>query len=343
MINEKQKIELYVEGMHCAACEILLEKKLIKHKDIDSIKANLKTNTIIIEGPFGDKEKLSKELTYLVEEKGYKIYMERPKKQINWNDFIIAIPIASFIALIFIILQTSGILNIVNTTTLSLPVIFLIGIIASVSTCMAVVGGLVLSLSATYAKEEKKNKCISQALFHISRVVAFFILGGIIGLIGSAFTLNTTTSFILSIIVAFVMIILAINLLDIFDITKKFQFHLPKFLTKKVLDGESRASTFSPILIGAITFFLPCGFTQAMQIQALRSGTFINGALIMFVFSLGTLPVLALISFTSIEFSKSNWSGIFFKTAGLIILFFAAINLIGALSAMGLIHQFLNI
>ncbi len=91
------------------------------------------------------------------------------------------------------------------------------------------------------------------------------------------------------------------------------------------------------VLLGVSTFFLPCGFTQSMQFYALTTGSFISGALTMFVFSLGTLPVLSLISFASVKFSKNFKSGLFFKTAGFIVIFFAIFNLLSAFVAIGLI------
>jgi len=74
-----------------------------------------------------------------------------------------------------------------------------------------------------------------------------------------------------------------------------------------------------------------------MQINAITSGNFLQGALIMLIFALGTLPVLALISFTSVRFSHSLRSGIFFKTAGFIVIFFAIFNFLLALVAAGVI------
>ncbi len=90
-------------------------------------------------------------------------------------------------------------------------------------------------------------------------------------------------------------------------------------------------------MLGILTFFLPCGFTQSMQISALTTGSFLQGGLIMLIFALGTLPILALISFSSIKFSKSLRSGIFFKTAGFIVIFFAIFNFLSALTAAGLV------
>ena len=97
-----------------------------------------------------------------------------------------------------------------------------------------------------------------------------------------------------------------------------------------------------PIAIGAATFFLPCGFTQSMQLYTLTTGSFWTGSLTMLAFALGTLPVLAIISFSSLSIRKNTSSGIFFKTAGLIVIFFGLFNLINALASTGIIPPIFN-
>jgi sulfite exporter TauE/SafE len=154
---------------------------------------------------------------------------------------------------------------------------FVVGIVASLSTCMAVVGELVLSMSATCAKEGDTVK--SQLLFHAGRLMSFFLLGGVIGGVGSVFALNTTATFVLSVIIAVVMLILGINLLDVFHWSKRLQPAMPRFLARHAYGASKLNHTLTPLLVGIGTFFLPCGFTQSMQIYTLLTGSFLTGAL----------------------------------------------------------------
>jgi sulfite exporter TauE/SafE len=205
---------------------------------------------------------------------------------------------------------------------------------------MAVVGGLVLSMSATFAKDGDKIR--PQLMFHGGRIVSFFILGGVIGAIGSAFTLNTSATFSLSLIIGIVMLILGINLLDVFPWARKLQPSMPKFLSKHALGVSKFNHTLTPLLVGVATFFLPCGFTQSMQLYTLTTGSFLKGGLTMLTFALGTLPVLALVSFSSFSIKNSSKSGIFFKTAGLVVIMFALFNLINSLVVIGVIPPIFN-
>lgn len=262
------------------------------------------------------------------------------KVPVKWSDFLIAIPIASAFIILFIVLQKLGIVNLINASSVSYGTAFLIGLIASVSSCMAVVGGLVLSMSASFAQGGEKVR--PQILFHIGRLASFFLLGGVIGLIGSNFQLSGTGTFIISFVVAIILLILGLNLLDIFSWAKKLQPTLPSFIGKRVHDVKNLNHTLTPLLVGIVTFFLPCGFTQSMQIYALSTGSFWTGSFIMLSFALGTLPVLALLSFSSFSIRKRASTGIFFKTAGLIVIFFGIFNLINSLVIIGIIPPVFN-
>lgn len=328
--------------MHCNSCVLLTESELKDLPNISKVKSSLKNNSVEVEGEFGnkDQDQIAKELSNVLKPHGYTISLEKQKKNRSWSDFKIAIPIAILFIVLFILLQKMGLVNLVNTSKMNYSTSFIIGIIASLSSCMAVVGGLVLSMSATFAREGDRVK--PQILFHGGRIVSFFLFGGVIGALGSVFTLNTGATFALGLFIGIVMLIMGINLIDVFDFTKKAQINMPKFISKRAFGLSKLNHTLTPLLVGIATFFLPCGFTQSMQIYTLSTGSFSNGALTMLAFALGTLPILALTSFSSLSIKNSKKTGIFFKTAGLIVIMFAIINIINSLVIIGLIPPLLN-
>ncbi len=306
---------------------MLIEGELSDLSYVTYAKASLKQHHVEVAGDFGDQtlEQIAEQLTLVTKPHGYTLSPEKQKHSAKWHEFSVAIPIALGFIAFFIILQKLGLVNLVTTSEVSYGTAFVIGMIASVSTCMAVVGGLVLSMSANYAKEGDKIR--PQVLFHIGRLVSFFVLGGVIGALGTVFKIGATGSLILSIIVAVVLLILGINLLDVFPWVKKLQPTLPRLFGNHVQGIKKMNHTLTPILLGVATFILPCGFTQSMQIYTLTTGSFMSGALTMFVYALGTLPVLAILSFSSLTIHTKARSGIFFKTAGLVVVFFGLFNL----------------
>lgn len=349
MLQQKKYI-FYVEGMHCRACEMIIEEELRAVPYVTSAKPDLSKGTVEVAGHFGDMSDVEamEILERYVLKHGYSFSIEKNKKNKNLRDFKFAIPLAVLFLALFVFLQKIGLVNFVDTDNISYSTVFLIGIVASLSSCMAVVGGLLLSMSATFAKEpnplalSSESKAKPHILFHAGRLVSFFVLGGVIGIVGTVFSLNIWVSVILGILIALIMLVLGINLLGIFHWSKKLLPSMPKIVSKNALLISKFNHTATPFLVGAVTFFLPCGFTQSMQLYTLTSGGFWEGAFTMFVFAIGTLPALALISFSSASIKDSAKSGIFFKTAGLIVVAFAIFNLINSLVVAGLIDPVFN-
>lgn len=340
--NKTNKYTYHLNGMSCNSCVLITEEELNKIPEVIKVHSDLKNNSCSIECMFENKSKIEimDELNKVLNSHGYSVSIEKEIKSKNYSDFKIAIPIALFFIILFIILQKVGLVNLINASKVTYGTAFVIGIIASLSTCMAVVGGLVLSMSATFAREGDKVK--PQILFHGGRLISFFVLGGVIGALGSVFTLNTGATFGLGLFIGIVMLIMGVNLLEVFHSTKKLQVSMPKFISKRAFNLSKLNHTLTPLLVGIATFFLPCGFTQSMQIYTLSTGNFWSGAMTMFAFALGTLPVLAMVSFSSFSIKDSKKSGIFFKSAGLIVILFAIMNILNSLVVIGLIKPFLS-
>jgi sulfite exporter TauE/SafE/copper chaperone CopZ len=339
-----QSYTFHIKGMHCAACVVLTETELTNIPGVAKATASLVKNTVIVTGDFGNenpdilREKLSAALTQY----GYSLSEKPEEHNAVWTDFKWALPIALLFVALVLILQKAGLANLITASSVGFSTAFFIGIIASLSTCMAVVGGLVLSLSGSFAKQGSSIR--PHIMFHAGRLIGFFILGGVIGLIGGAFELGAIGTSILSLLVSVVMIGLGINLLDVFPWAKRFQLTLPKSIGNKVFSLSSLNSSVMPFAVGALTFFLPCGFTQSMQLYALSTHSFSTASGIMFSFALGTLPILGLISFGSKYAERLQAkSGRLFKIMGIIVILFAIFNIVNALAALGIIPPLFNL
>lgn len=334
-MNNKTTHAFHIHGMHCAACVLLIEESIKEFSQVASAEVSLANRQVIVTGVFADTpEKIAEQLTELVHPHGYTISVEKIDAM-RWEDFTYALPIAALLISVFLLLQKAGFTNLITSASVGYGTAFSIGLIASVSSCLAVVGGLVLSLSASSAREGGTWR--TQTLFHVGRLGGFFVLGGFVGALGNALHLGLTATVILNIIIALVMLVLGINLLDIFHFTKRLQLAMPAFFSKHLARGNRHDHYLAPALIGVGTFFLPCGFTQSMQLYALSTGSFVSGALTMLFFALGTLPMLALLSFGSLNIAHKAWKGIFFKTAGIIVIMLALLNLANILAVAGVI------
>ena len=332
-------LTLHVTGTHCASCKILIEDTLNEQIGISHANVDLKREIVSIDTVLDESQhKLAEILTEKIKHNGYSLSVEKQARE-NKDSGVIwqALPIGlAFIALFFII-QKSGILNFGLGGTVTPITSFIIGLVASVSSCLAVVGGLVLSLSATVS-QDKISDVKPMMLFHGGRLISFAVLGGVLGAIGSAIGISFTFTALLGIIASTVMIVLGLNLVGIFE---KNVIALPSGFFNFFRKVEHK--TIAPFLVGVGTFFLPCGFTQAMQVAALSSGSFLSGLLIMSAFALGTLPMLALLSFGSASFSQSKHAPLFFKSAGVVVIGLGAFALLAGLAGLGIINPLFNI
>lgn len=166
----------HVTGTHCPSCKILIEDVLIEQEGITKASVNLKHKTVLIECENeGDAGDLVCTLSEKIETHGYKLSQEKMSDEQNsviWQ----AIPIGLVFLILFFLLQKSGILNFGIGGQVTPVTSFIIGLVASVSSCLAVVGGLVLSLSAKASQDtisDRKNII----LFHTARILGFGILG----------------------------------------------------------------------------------------------------------------------------------------------------------------------
>ncbi len=140
--------------MHCASCVLLIEETFKELPNISYVKASLADRRVKITGDFtGSPESIAEDLTKLVKSHGYVISTEKIEQNVRLGDFVYAIPIAAMLIAGFIALQKLGLADFINASNVSYGTAFIVGLIASVSTCLAVVGGLVMSLSASSAKE----------------------------------------------------------------------------------------------------------------------------------------------------------------------------------------------
>ncbi len=328
-----------VSGTHCNACKILIEDVLNDQVGIENVQVNLKQETVSFETGLDDSQhKLAEMLTEKIKHNGYSLSVEKKAREKNDNGVIWqALPIGlAFLALFFVV-QKSGILNFGLGATVTPVTSFIIGLVASVSSCLAVVGGLVLSLSATVSQDSVSD-VKPMVLFHAGRLASFAVLGGILGAIGNAIGISFTVTAILGIIASAVMIVLGLHLIGLF---KRNVIALPTGFFNFFRKVEHK--TIAPLLVGAGTFFLPCGFTQAMQVAALSSGSFLSGLLIMTAFALGTLPMLAFLSFGSASFAGSKHAPLFFKSTGVVVIGLGAFALLAGLAGLGVIDPLFSI
>ncbi len=330
---------LYISGMHCTSCELLIEKKMLTQDNIDAVDVSFARSTITFTGK-NIKDINPKYLNKIFIDSGYKFQIQEIKQKYSdeKNRYVLAITIIISLIVFLVAFDTSSIARLTSVNQNSSLIAFIIlGLVASISSCAALVGGLLLSLTKkwndTYIGESSVVKFKPHMQFHIGRISAYLLGGAILGLLGDILSFDNITFFAaIIILVSIIMLIISMQMIGV-PWAQKFRFALPKSILIAIASHKTKA----PFVIGASTFFLPCGFTLIAQGVALTTGSLIGGMLIMGAFAFGTLPILLMISLGGVSLnSKPHLTAKFNIAAGAIIFVFALYNINGQLNVLGL-------
>lgn len=337
-----KEIKIPIRGMHCQSCEVLITEELEALPDVKKAHVSFKTKTATL---FGKSLPPQAVIERAVKTAGYEIgYDEEPllnKDKQVYKDAGIGLIVVAILLLLFSQLGLGNAANI-NMSGASVGLVALmIGLTAGFSTCMALIGGLVLGVSSRHAEKHPTaspmQKFRPHLFFNLGRMVAFIVLGALIGAAGAAFQLRGSLLGLITMAVAVVMLLLGLQLTELFP-RFKGRLVLPSNIGKLIgikKHGNREYSHIDSFLLGAATFFLPCGFTQAMQLFAVSTGNAVSGAIIMGAFAIGTAPgLLSIGGLTSVV--KGVFAQRFFRVVGVTVVAMSLINFTNGYNLLGL-------
>ncbi len=223
---------------------------------------------------------------------------------------------------------------------MNLWLIFLTGLTVGGLTCLAVQGGLLASVIAAKEEEEvekgtnKRDTVFPTLAFLVAKLIAYTLLGFILGGFGGAIGINQSIQVIMQLVAGFYMIAVALNLLNVHPIFRYAVIQPPKFLTRRVKNASKNKDLFAPALLGAMTIFIPCGTTLAMEALAISSANPFLGASIMAAFILGTTPLFFGVGWLT-SVMGDNFRAKFLKLAAIVVIYLGITSVNGALVAGG--------
>jgi len=235
-------------------------------------------------------------------------------------------------------------------------VAFVTGITTGGLSCLAVQGGLLASSLASQIEQDyvtgsarhkkgqaaRSNSAYPILLFLLSKLAAYTLLGALLGWLGSYLTLSPMTRAMLMILVGVFMIGNALRIFNAHPIFRYFSIEPPKFITRYIRRTAKGTDTFTPLFLGALTVFIPCGVTQAMMATALGTGSATMGAALMFAFVLGTSPVFFIIAYLTTELG-ARLEKFFMRFVAVVLLILGFVTLDGGLNVLGSPLSFQNL
>lgn len=320
-------ITLKIEDMTCVNCENAIEQGLLQVRGIISVTASYSAGTAIVTY---DADRISLEQ---VEEQLEKLHyhVSKPKdtkttqNKENNHDYSNIIGVGIVIFALYLLMNHAGFINIFNAfpvakAGMGYGMLFVIGLLTSVH-CVAMCGGICISQCVPKnMKNEKISKVAAlrpSLLYNLGRVISYTLVGGIVGAIGSVVSFSGTMKGFVQIFAGVFMVIMGLNMLNIFPWLRKFNIRMPKIFAKNIYAKRNSGSSF---YIGLLNGLMPCGPLQAMQLYALSTGSPVKGAISMLLFSLGTVPLMFIFGAISSLLTKKFTSKMMTASSVLVII-----------------------
>lgn len=306
---------LKIGGMSCVNCENSIERKLNKTAGIQKATVSYSNETAQISY---DGDIISKnDIIRVIEELDYKVIEDSSTQEDSVNHLNKILGTIIIMLGLYLFMKRFGLFNLFNffpqaEEGMGYGMLFIIGLLTSVH-CLAMCGGINLSQcipqAAKQGQEGRMASLRPSLLYNIGRVISYTVVGGIVGSLGSVISFSGSFKGIVQLVAGIFMVIMGLNMLNIFPWLRKFNPRMPKIFAKNI---NQKKNSNSPLYVGLLNGLMPCGPLQAMQLYALSTGDPMKGALSMFLFSLGTVPLMfglgVLSSILSQKFTKKVMS-----------------------------------
>jgi sulfite exporter TauE/SafE/copper chaperone CopZ len=307
---------LKIDGMTCISCENRIERKLQSTQGITNARVSYSSGTAHIK--FDGNVINLEQIINVIEQLDYKVAKEIHETNKKTDVTKIA-GVGIIIFALYMIISRFGGLNIFNSFPLaeqgmSYGMLFVVGLLTSIH-CVAMCGGINISQcvpqnTAGSTGSSKFSALRPGLLYNLGRVISYTVIGGIVGAIGSVVSFSGTAKGIVQLAAGVFMVIMGLNMLNIFPWLRKLSPRMPKIFARKINEQKKSKSSF---YVGLLNGLMPCGPLQAMQLYALSTGNPLKGALSMFLFSLGTVPLMfglgALSSLLTKKFTSRMMTG----------------------------------
>ena len=333
-----------VQGMYCASCEQIIAAELSRLEGVEEVEVSLRRKRagirLLDQAPIPNLAALNQVLA----SHGYVLLSPTVNTEgITPSGPVCELPATrtsflsrlgqAFLALVgvvlFLRLIWTPLSHLVPTLTGQASVLALIGfgVVASLSTCLASTGAFLLA----YATQRSAKSDL--LWLHVGRLVMFVVGGAVLGMVGSLWSLSSRWSGVMSIGLGIGFLLVGLHLLNLSPSLASFGLHLPSAWHRSLDRFSKRQGRFASFLVGAVTFILPCGFTQTAQTLALASGSATRGALFLGAFALGTLPTLLGVTFFGSAAALKQRA--LRLMSGAILVLFAITQVDGGLTVLG--------
>ena len=320
----RTRAAIYVDGMTCPACETRISKSLLGLRGVTEVRAQVRGGKVDVEydASLTDLGIIKR----MIEKDGYAI---REKKN---SGTIMAIGLGVVLAALYLLASSIGLFTVLPKVDASIgyAMLFVVGMLISIH-CVAMCGGIALSQSiprhdgAAVGIQNRLRRLTPGLLYNGGRVLSYTVIGGIVGALGAAFSFSPVLRGTITALAGLFMVILSLRMLGLLRAVPSFTRLVPVRLravgTKAAFAFRSRG----PLAVGFLNGFMPCGPLQTMQLYALGTGSALAGAASMFIFSVGTVPLMLVFGLTAALLPR-KFVPVMVKASAILVLFLGVVT-----------------
>lgn len=224
---------------------------------------------------------------------------------------------------------------------IDLLLIGVLGFLGSFGHCLGMCGPLTVAFSLSdESLSSRKIPFQFYLLLNLGRILSYALVGAMIGGVGSVLIASGQMAGIgsffrqgIAILTGILLIILGLAQINptvfhrfpiIHPLSPK---NLHDRLSKLMVNISLQNHGFTPLLLGLIWGFIPCGFLYTAQIKAAETGNISLGILTMLAFGLGTFPTMLGVGILTQKFTADRRSQLF-RLGGWITLLIGILTLL---------------
>lgn len=284
------KKTLKIQGMTCTQCEKIIHKALMKIDGVSEAQASFRHSMVqvVYDSEKTDENQLRQTLTRV----GYAVIGDEQTEKHSGT--LTPLKLAGFgvlLAALYMLIDRTVGFNFIPKldASMSYGMLFVVGLLTSLH-CIAMCGGINLSQCLIQKPDGSTVPGWKPSLlYNGGRVISYTIIGGIVGALGSVISFSGGARGMVAILAGGFMVIMGINMLGLVPALRGFQIRIPQGIRNTLM---GKTGERGPLVVGLLNGLMPCGPLQAMQLYALGAGSAAAGAMSMFFFSLGTVPLM---------------------------------------------------
>lgn len=219
---------------------------------------------------------------------------------------------------------------------LSYGLLFVAGLLTGFH-CVGMCGALVISYAAKSAAAGRPS-LMAHLSYGAGKTLSYTVIGGMFGTVGSIVAFTPFIRGIVGASAGVFLILFGLGLLNVWPALHDLHIRPPAFLLRFI--GRESRKTGNPFVIGLLNgLMILCGPLQAMYIMAAGTGCTTEGAKLLLIFGLGTLPVMLGFGVLASMIS-ARMTPVLLHASGAIVLVLGAIMLNRGLAMTGSGYDF---